>query len=181
MRYAKWGFYTVVLVAIIGFLSYYLPQQQVVRVLGTEIKRESVEIENEQGQSVTRNIDVRYIQTITPDGTPYVLRNEDTGWGWPPYFKFDSADLAALAETNVSTEEDPKWFAVTYYGWRFTVFSWFPNAISMEPVSGPDQSRIPWFNIIVILALIVLALVLRKRLIALDARLTRRRNRAETG
>ncbi|MFO7854159.1 MAG: DUF1523 family protein [Paracoccaceae bacterium] len=181
MRYAKWVFYALLLLAVAGFLHYTLPQHDVVRILGTEIKRQSVEVENEKGETVTRNEDVRYIQTVTPDGEPYVYRNEDTGWGWPPYFKFDSANLATRAETNVSSEENPKWFVITHYGWRWSMFSWFPNAISMERAEGPDQTIIPWFNIATILALIALALVLRHRLSPAFARLTRPRDGAETG
>ena len=38
-----------------------------------------------------------FIQTIKKNGKPMVYRNEDTGWGWPPYFKFDTANLQADA------------------------------------------------------------------------------------
>ena len=76
-----------------------------------------------------------------------VFRNEDTGWIWPPYFKFDSSDLQAEASDYTSTSADPQWVVVTHYGWRNRFFTIYPNAIAIRPVAGPDVTVIPWFNI----------------------------------
>ncbi len=47
-----------------------------------------------------------------------VYRNEDTGWGWPSYFKFDTANLQTEADDLSSTAarsqmggDDPLWLA----------------------------------------------------------------------
>ena len=80
-----------------------------------------------------------------------IYRNEDTGFGWPPYFKLDSSNLQAEAAEVVSTKADPQWVIVTHYGWRSPFLSIYANAISLKPVDGPDASKgIPWVNIIVL-------------------------------
>jgi hypothetical protein len=166
MTYLKWIVGAVVVLAIGLGLYWTLPSRDVVRILGTEIARRSVETENAQGETVSRTQDVRYIKAVTPDGEPRVYRNEDTGWGWPPYFKFDSANLAAEADNLTSSEADPRWVVVTHYGWRIPLLSKFPNATSLKPADGPDPTLIPWFNIAVVVVLIVLVLIARHQVIS---------------
>lgn len=91
-----------------------------------------------------------------------VYRNEDTGWIWPPYFKFDSASLDSEAEDLKSTEAAPKWVSVTHYGWRLAWLSIYPNAVSVKEVAGPDVRIIPYVNIIVLLALAFGVFMLRR-------------------
>jgi hypothetical protein len=157
----------VALLIVAGFLSYSLPSRDIVRILGTEIARTTVESENAQGETVSRSRDVRYIKAARRDGSPVVYRNEDTGWGWPPYFKFDSADLAARADDSVSTEAAPRWMVVRHYGWRATMFSWFPNALSIRPAESMNETLFPWFNVILIGLLAVAALLARRALLRL--------------
>ena len=76
-----------------------------------------------------------------------VFRNEDTGWIWPPYFKFDSSDLQAEAEANISPPGLERWAVITHYGWRNRFFTVYPNAIGVRAIDGPDARIIPWFNI----------------------------------
>ena len=161
MRKIVWGFFVLIILAFGLFMHWSLPSRDVVRILGTDVARQQVVVTNPQGEEVTRSRDVRYINTVTPDNTPLVYRNEDTGWGWPPYFKFDSATLAAEAQNRASTTEDnPRWVILTHYGWRIEMFSAFPNAISITPVDGPDQTLIPWLKIIVLVLLVALAVFL---------------------
>jgi hypothetical protein len=80
-------------------------------------------------------------------------RNEDTGWGWPPYFKINSSSLQTQATSLISTEENPKWVAITHYGWRNNFFTIFPNATSVRVVEGPDVTLIPWMNIVILTVL----------------------------
>ena len=96
--------------------------------------------------SVSR--DVQFIQGVRPNGRAIVYRNEDTGWGWPFYFKFDTANLYTEANDAISTKDSPEWVSVMHYGWRNEFLSIFPNAISIKQVSGPDHRIINWFNII---------------------------------
>ncbi|WP_240513972.1 DUF1523 family protein [Paramylibacter kogurei] len=158
--------YSMIAAYAVGFLHYTLPQRDIVLVLDAYEKRMDVSSNSmfwgkqDAGTIRQDTRDVRFIDTEMPDGSVMVYRNEDTGFGWPPYFKFDSSDLSAKAKQLVSTRDNPKWVAVRHYGWRNTVFSLFPNATSMKQVDGPDVTLIPWFNIIftIFLALICLGI-----------------------
>jgi hypothetical protein len=169
MRYVKWAFWIVILTFVGGFLHYTLPGRDIVRVVNTEVRRVDIGenswfwAQTDVGNDPTvTSRDVRFIETILPNGRPRVYRNEDTGWGWPPYFKLDSSNLQAQASDMISTRESPRWIAVTHYGWRNEFFTIFPNAVSMRPVDGPDVRLIPWLNIVILTTLLVLVLVIRQ-------------------
>ena len=149
MQKIVWTVLAIVFVLVAAWLHWTLPSRDIVRVLGTDVVRQQVVTTNEQGQELTRARDIRYINAVSPTGKPRVYRNEDTGWGWPPYFKHDTADLAARAQDSVSTEAAPRWMVVTSYGWRIQWFSKFPNAVSIRRAEGPDETLIPWLNIVV--------------------------------
>ncbi len=170
MRHAKWVFRGGVAIVVFAFLHYSLPQNDIVRITDTYEKRIDFGENSwfwaapDSGNDPTvTNRDVFFIQTIRPNGKPMVYRNEDTGWGWPPYFKFDTANLQTEAADLVSSRENPQWVRITHYGWRNEFFSIYPNAISVRPVEGPDVRIIPWVNI-VILALLALALFTIRRM-----------------
>jgi hypothetical protein len=90
------------------------------------------------------------------EGRPRVFRNEDTGFLWPPYFKFDSEDLQAEAANLTSTEASPQWVSVTHYGWRSNLLSIYPNAVTIRPVAGPDVSLFPWLNIVILFGIVLI-------------------------
>lgn len=166
-RYLKWGTLGTLALIVFLFFEYTLPTHDVVRIVGTEVKRMDVGSgwfwtgqDSGTGNNLSR--DVRFINAIRASGKTVVYRNEDTQWGWPLYFKFDGADLSAEAESLVSGESAPVWVSVRNYGWRITWFSIFPNALSMKPVSGPDVLIIPWFNIVFLGLLGILLLTLRR-------------------
>ena len=145
-----------------------LPRTAVVQITGTDVKRvdkSGKQIKDLQKGSerekVVQSSDVRFINTVSRKGKVMVFRNEDTGWGWPPYFKFDSADLTAQAQA-FSTDENKPWVRVRYYGWRIRIFSMFPNAVSLKEVDQ-DYTHIPIFNIIFISLLMFLAYYLRRK------------------
>lgn len=167
MAYIRWTFRILLLTLLVGLLHYNLPDRDIVRIVNTEVRRVDFGTNaffwqnSGVGDAVnTQNRDVLFIEAIRPNGKSAVFRNEDTGWGWPPYFKFDTADLQAQARNQVSTEAAPQWVALRHYGWRNTWFSIFPNALSLKPVPGPDTRLIPWFNIVfgTLLALILITL-----------------------
>ena len=144
------------------FLHYVLPQHDVVKVTSTEIIRTDFSGLNrmfyaqpDSGSAAQPTRDLRLINTQKQDtwllgfvsrdsDSVMVYRNEDTGWIWPPYFKFDSADLQAEAANLARGDE---WAVVTHYGWRVRWASIYPNAVGVRTVSGPDVSIVPWFNI----------------------------------
>ncbi|WP_420861141.1 DUF1523 family protein [Algirhabdus cladophorae] len=155
MGYVKWTFIIVFWLLLGALLHYALPQRDIVRVTGTEIIRKDFSglsswfyAQNDTGDAVTENRDLRLINSTRPNGNVMVYRNEDTGFGWPPYFKVDSSNLHAEAANVISTAADPQWVAVRHYGWRNPFLSIYPNAVAIVPVEGPDVRLIPWFNII---------------------------------
>ncbi len=169
MFYVKWGVRLTILAFVAAFLHYTLPQRDVVRIVNTEVQRIDFGensifwAQPDTGAATRTSRDVRFIETFLPNDAPMVFRNEDTGWGWPPYFKLDSANLQAEARDMVSTKSDPQWAVVRHYGWRNEFLSIYPNAVSVYPVAGPDVRLIPWFNIVflTVLAALVYAVWVR--------------------
>ncbi|NVK14141.1 MAG: DUF1523 family protein, partial [Rhodobacteraceae bacterium] len=108
---------------------------------------------------------VQFIQAVRANGRNMVYRNEDTGWSWPPYFKFDTANLYTDANDSISTKANPEWVAVMHYGWRNEFLSIFPNAVTIKPVAGPEDKPVNWFSIIflVLLAALLWAIYVRWR------------------
>lgn len=168
-RYFKWGFRIVLILAVGGMLHYTLPQRDIVRITGTYNRLTTVG-ENSffyatpdagTGEStVTR--DIRFIEAVRPNGRVIVYRNEDTGWVWPPYFKYDSSNLQAEASNLKSPADAPVWVAVTHYGWRISWMSIYPNAVRLRVVDGPDTSLFPWVNIVILTALAFLLFMVRR-------------------
>ncbi|WP_134726989.1 DUF1523 family protein [Paracoccus luteus] len=139
-------------VLVFLFLDYVLPSRDTVRITNTYNKLTDVgwnrifyaaadtgTVENIQGQR-----DIRFIDTVRPNGRPLVYRNEDTGTIWPPYFKYDSSNLHAIAGDRKSTSADPEWVNITSYGWRISFLSIYPNAISIRSVAGPADNPANW-------------------------------------
>lgn len=150
LRIALWTLAAIAVVAFVAFLNYYLPSTEVVRVTGTDVKR--MDARKPDAAGVERSRDVRFISAMDFDGTdPITFRNEDTGWGFPFYFKFDSGDLTTEIQ-NIMAAEPQAPVAVTYYGWRVQIFDLYPNAVSISRVSG-DHTPIPYTSILVILLL----------------------------
>lgn len=166
MRYVKWTLIALIALIFGGFLHYTLPQHDIVRVVNTYEERQDLSdwtrifwsVPDTQSTSLA-NRDVQFIQTIRPSGKEMVYRNEDTGWGWPPYFKFDTANLYTKANDAISSRADPEWYVIIHYGWRNQVLSIFPNAVRIKPVAGPDVTIIPWVNIIILTLLAVVLLL----------------------
>ncbi len=137
-----------------AFLHYHLPRTAVVTIEGTDVKwmDRSGRLSKSRDMKGGAVRDVRFINTVTREKKVLVLRNEDTGWGWPPYFKFNSSDLVAQAQAFARTEPSPT-VLVTFYGWRLQLFSLYPNVVRMRAVAT-DYSHFPWFNIIFLLLLV---------------------------
>jgi hypothetical protein len=172
MRYIKWTFWILVWLLIASFFHYTLPQNDVVRIVNTEVRRVDFGENSifwataDTGQDATAiNRDVRFIEAFYQTDRPMVYRNEDTGWGWPPYFKLDSSNLQAEARDLVSTKAEPQWVVIRHYGWRNEFLSIFPNAVSVRAVYSPDVRIIPWLNIVIltIFALFVYGIWVRWR------------------
>ena len=163
MGYVKWAIVLIV-VGVLGIIMHYtLPRHDTVRISAVEVRLETFGINRfffadvPSGMAAGETRDIRYVEAFSPDGRERVFRNEDTGWGWPPYFKFDAADLHARARNAVSSEDDPNWVAVTYYGFRSLLFSVYPNILNYQQVDGPDYTVVPWTRIVGFTALFAFA------------------------
>jgi len=143
----RYSLLTALVVVAGSFLHYNLPRTDVVQLTGTDVKR----MDRKDPQSGSSTRDVRYLNAVARTGKIRVFRNEDTGWGWPPYLKFSSADLSAKAQSLIQNPEKP-WVRVRYYGWRIKMLSLFPNAVSLKVVDQ-NYTHIPWFNIIFLILL----------------------------
>lgn len=159
-----------------AFFHYVLPQHDVVQVTSTEIIRTDFSSYNrifyaqpDSGAATQPTRDLRLINTekkktfllgFVPRDSSEVMvyRNEDTGWIWPPYFKFDSSDLQAEA---ASLARGDAWAVITHYGWRMSWASIYPNAVALRTVSGPDVTIVPWFNIFFFIFLMIALLFIR--------------------
>jgi hypothetical protein len=167
----KWGI-RILLVLIVGlFLHYTLPQRDIVRIVDTGNRITQIganwmfySIEDTgTGAETNTTRDIRFIDAVYPNGdSVMVYRNEDTGWFWPPYFKWDSSTLQAEATNLRSTADAPVWVAVTHYGWRIPLLSAFPNAVSIARVEGPDVRLIPWVNLLLLGLIAFLIVMIRK-------------------
>lgn len=155
MVYVKWAFILLFWGLLGAVFHYSLPQYDVVRIVNTYEERQELNdwtrmfwsaADDKTTGTISR--DVQFIQGVRPNGRAIVFRNEDTGWGWPFYFKFDTANLYTEANDAISTKNDPEWVAVMHYGWRNEFLSIFPNAISIKQVAGPDHRVVNWFNIV---------------------------------
>ena len=163
MRIVKWTLVILLVLTVGSVMHYTLPRHEVVRIVGVETRLESLgwnrfffaSVPAGQADGSTR--DVRYIETLRTNGRELVFRNEDTGWIWPPYFKFNASDMQARARNLVSTSAEPVWVAVTYYGLRSQILSIYPNALSVRVVDEPDVTIIPWTRIVAFTTLFALA------------------------
>jgi len=163
MKRVKMTIRVLVLLFVGLFLHYVLPQHDVVRIGSTEVIRVDFSPYNrvfyaqaDSGSVEQPTRDLRLINTekkktfllgfVPRDSTGVmVYRNEDTGWIWPPYFKFDSSDLQAESSALARNGED--WAVITHYGWRVRWASVYPNAIAVRPLEDENATIIPWFNI----------------------------------
>ncbi|MGR3501887.1 DUF1523 family protein [Pseudaestuariivita sp.] len=158
MIYVRWFLFVVFWGLVLSIFHYTLPQRDIVRIVDTFEQRidfgeNSIFWSNPNSGMAANpvNRDVLFIQTVRANGRPMVYRNEDTGWGWPPYFKIDTTNLQTEAADLVSTKDAPQWVLMTHYGWRNEFLTIFPNAVGVRPIAGPDVGKpVPWVNIIVI-------------------------------
>ena len=148
MRKLKLGGLAVLLILVVALLHYTLPSSQVMRITDSE-SRFLGETGGDGGDGtapVVRDVSLIYAETL--GGAAKVFRNEDTGFGFPPYFKFNAETLAATAQAISSSAEPADQYAmVTSYGWRIEFLSMFPNVTNLER-AAPDATHFPLFNIV---------------------------------
>ena len=152
---------------VIAFLDYFLPHHAVLRVVGTQVKRISDKSLATGFYVFAEEIDTK---------KPRVFRDEDTGWGFPWYFKFNAADVQAVAQ-SIADERGTAIF--TYYGWRIQILSMFPNVIKIVRAE-PDAWPLPWFNLALFGAILGAGVWFTVRRIRKQQRLMRTAGRTKT-
>jgi len=178
MRNIRRAFRITILVILALWLHYVLPHRDVARVTSTEVVRTDLSglnriffAQTDTGNAESLSRDLRFINSqrkrtylfglIRGGNQTLVYRNEDTGWIYPPYFKFDSADLQAEAGAAISTEAPYDWVVITHYGWRINWLSIYPNAVSIRPAPGEDFRPVPWSNIVIYVLMLAGVLFVR--------------------
>lgn len=131
-------------------VHYYTPATRIVEITGTETKRSDSEGPISAINPANGPIrDIYYISTNNEKDKPMMYRNEDTGWSFPWYFKFNSADIQAKA---LSIKESNRHAILVSYGWRFNMFSMFKNILSLKATEDPNASTFSFYTIITIVS-----------------------------
>ncbi|WP_162972296.1 DUF1523 family protein [Helicobacter pylori] len=135
---------TAIFLALMLLVSYCMPHYSAAVISGVEVKRMN-ENENTPNNKEVKTLarDVYFVQTYDPKDqkSVTVYRNEDTCFGFPFYFKFNSADISALAQSLVNQQVE-----VQYYGWRINLFNMFPNVIFLKPLKEGAEMSKPVFS-----------------------------------
>lgn len=128
----KFTFMLLAIFAISGsaLLDFFLPEHAITTITGVEVKLADkdgpISKQNPADQPV-RDMYLIYTQHAIDDVRVY--RNEDTGWGWPPYLKFNASDVQATARA-LENARQPAY--ISSYGWRINMFSLYPNITSIR-------------------------------------------------
>lgn len=135
---------TAIFLVLMLLVSYCMPHYSVAVISGVEVKRmneNETYPTNKEVKTLAR--DVYFVQTYDPKNqkSVTVYRNEDTRFGFPFYFKFNSADISALAQSLVNQQVE-----VQYYGWRINLFNMFPNVIFLKPLKENAEMSKPVFS-----------------------------------
>ncbi|MEM6486964.1 MAG: DUF1523 family protein [Pseudomonadota bacterium] len=171
MLYLRIAIWVIAIGVIAAVMDYSIPEREVVRITGVDVKRLDQNTTNDAGAQVTRTVDVREVYAETREGEALTFQNIDA---WT-YLKFDSADLTSMASNLASQPADQQWAVITYYGWRWPIMSWFPNAIDLEPASEETElSILP--NAIIVTVIVVVLAVLRRLFLIMVGRLFGGRN-----
>ncbi|WP_162979871.1 DUF1523 family protein [Helicobacter pylori] len=136
---------TAIFLALMLIVSYCMPHYSAAVISGVEVKRmnENENTPNNNKEVKTLARDVYFVQTYDPKDqkSVTVYRNEDTRFSFPFYFKFNSADISALAQSLVNQQVE-----VQYYGWRINLFNMFPNVIFLKPLKESADISKPIFS-----------------------------------
>jgi hypothetical protein len=124
----------------VAFLVYFLPYHEVLRIVGAETRRP---VSTSKSDITTHDVFYIFAEDLETKN-PRVFRNEDTRLGFPWYFKFNSPELQAVAQ---SLADERGTALVTYYGWRIKFFSLVPNLTNIERAPPDEEPPIPWLNL----------------------------------
>jgi hypothetical protein len=134
-------FFAVFTLAVSCILHYYLPRKELVTLTGIDSKRaEAIPVERDRADD-NRPLDIYYIFVLDEGSNSRVFSNVNTAWGFPPYFKFDSADMQSKAASLAGRQ-----VVIRYYGLRVQILNLFPNITSLEP-GDESSSLVSWVRL----------------------------------
>lgn len=129
---------------ILAFINYAMPSYKGVNIVGVEVKRmDNKNIQNDT-QNISKDTYFIYVNDINSDKSR-VYKNEDTRFGFPFYFKFNSADIQANATNFIDKKATVQ---IKYYGWRINFLDKFPNIISIKKIDDVNNTSMPIFSYI---------------------------------
>ena len=119
-------------IVIGGGVNYAMPSYDETYVTGMEVRRMDKDGVISKANPADGEVrDVYFLFTESEPNKVMVYRNEDTGWGLPPYFKFGSADIQAKAQAYANEKQRVQ---IKYYGWRINWMNEFRNIVSIKPL-----------------------------------------------
>ena len=119
-------------IVIGGVVNYEMPSYDETYVTGMEVRRMDKDgVISKSNPADGEVLDVYFLFTESEPNKVMVYRNEDTGWGLPPYFKFGSADIQAKAQAYANEKQRVQ---IKYYGWRINWMNEFRNIVSIKPL-----------------------------------------------
>ena len=119
-------------IVIGGIVNYAMPSYDETYVTGMEVRRMDKDGVISKANPADGEVrDVYFLFTESEPNKVMVYRNEDTGWGLPPYFKVGSADIQAKAQAYANEKQRVQ---IKYYGWRINWMNEFRNIVSIKPL-----------------------------------------------
>lgn len=134
-------------IVLVGAVNYAFPSYETTVVTGMEVRRMDKDGLISKANPADGEVrDVYFLFTEQPDTKKVmVYRNEDTRWGLPFYFKFNSAEIQAKAQAYANEKQIVE---IKYYGWRIDFFNEFKNIVSIKPLTEGESSSNPWVSYI---------------------------------
>ncbi|QLB20863.1 hypothetical protein A6B43_04645 [Vespertiliibacter pulmonis] len=134
-------------IVLIGAVNYAFPSYETTAVTGMEVRRMDKDGMISKSNPPDGEVrDVYFLFTEQPENKKImVYRNEDTGWGLPFYFKFNSADIQAKAQAYANSKQLVE---IKYYGWRINWLNEFRNIVAIKQLDENNTPSKPWVSYI---------------------------------
>ncbi|WP_148803997.1 DUF1523 family protein [Campylobacter concisus] len=138
-------------------VDYSFPHYASVQITGGDVKRmdkDGIIDAKNPADGPVRDVYFIYAKDAQNDQKVMAYRNEDTAWGFPFYFKFNSADIQAMAQGFANSDNN---VTIKYYGYRISMLNEFRNVISIKDsgtsTSWPIASYVLYFILFISLVI----------------------------
>ncbi|QIW15329.1 hypothetical protein A4G20_02760 [Pasteurellaceae bacterium RH1A] len=141
----KWFLMLVLLslhIVLVGVVNYSFPSYDVTNITSGDVRRVDKDGVISASNPADGEIrDVYYLFTsnnATEKAIQY--RNDNTGWGYPFYFKFNSGEIQARA---MAFAEKKQTVQIKYYGWNAPMFNEERKLVSVQAFNEGDSKSLP--------------------------------------